>query len=270
MKVSNRSNAPLPHRQLESQVIKLLLSSGDFEDSLENSRISIDQLFKGEFTTHKFNILQLAVYFQHLSAVEMLYEESRVEFDRLLDASRQTSDPIVYLLMLRVSVKLIRFFFDKLEFRNPNCKKISLNDRCVFFHIHSKEAIPQLFELLKEQLALAPAATSCRGVNIRHLQDFFFLISQRKFIRNHPLASYFASSDFKGKETGPTLSTQTSALYRESTATSGVLTGRTTPGISDSARDWFYDSGLQRSDRTQKFPFSNEIATINSSAPQKF
>lgn len=254
MKVSNRSNQTLTPRQLETQVIKLLLSTDDFEESLSNAQIPLQQLFKGEFTIHKFNILQLAVYFQHLSAVETLYEESKMEFDRLVEASRLTSDPIVFLLMIRPSISLIKFFFDKLEFRNPNCKKISLNDRCVFFHIHSKETIPQLFELLKEQKALDPPATSCRGVNLCHLQDFFFLIGHRKFTKHHPLASYFASTDFSGKEKLPALSTQTSALHRESTATSGALTGRTTPGVLDFARDWFNDSGLQRSDRAQRFP----------------
>lgn len=212
MKVTN-SSLPfaLSREALERKVLNLFFLKEDFSTLLDQSQITTDELSSINFTGYCFNILQLAVYFQSLSAVETLFKSHDI-FKRLLESADRSSDPIIYILMVRPSIDLIKFFFDKIEFRNPICKRLAKNDRCVFWHIHSKDIFPPLYSFYTEQKAFSDRGKDLRSMNIRHLSEFFDLLLAREFAKQHPLSDYFAKFQFENCSSRVTLSTQTSTF----------------------------------------------------------
>lgn len=212
MKVTN-SSLPfaLSREALERKVINLFFLKEDFSTLLDKTQITPDELASMNFTGYCYNILQLAVYFQNISAVESLFKNHE-NFKKLLESADRSSDPIIYILMVRPSINLIKFFFDKIEFRNPVCKRLAKNDRCVFWHIHSKDIFPPLYSFYLEQKAFSDRGKDLRSVNIRHLSEFFDLLSAREFAKQHPLSDYFAKFQFENCSSRITLSTQTSTF----------------------------------------------------------
>lgn len=236
MKVSNHSlPSALSAQTFERKLLNSFFLKEDFSNLLDNIHLTPDELSSMNFTRYSFNILQLAVYFQSLSAVEALLKKPDV-FQKSLESADQSSDPIVYILMVRPSINLIKFFFDKIEFRNPVCKRLAKNDRCVFWHIHSKEIFPSLYSFYLEQKAFDYKGNNLQSQNIKHLSEFFDLLSARQFAKQHPLSEFFAKFQFESCSSRVTLSTQASTFnHFQPSPVSKDETAKTNKEVQDSS-----------------------------------
>ena len=179
----------------EQKVLEIFFFKEQFQEKWKKEIFSSEVLRSGSFTIYKYNFLQLAVFFRHVEAVEIIYENLEV-FQHLLERSELSSDSIAYLSMLRPSITLFRFFFDKVEFVNPMAKRERDEDSCVFWHIYSKEFVLSLWNFLQELQGSSDFSRELQRENLRRLAEFFDQVQRQEIPSGHPLKSYFEETDF--------------------------------------------------------------------------
>lgn len=195
MKVHNPS-AMHPNSEIsEQKVLEMFFFKERFQEKWKKANFSSAILCSGSFTIYKYNFLQLAVFFRHVEAVETIYKNFEA-FQHLLKSSELSSDSIAYLSMLRPSITLLRFFFDKVEFVNPIAKRAGDEDSCVFWHIHSKEFVLSLWNFLQELPNSSDFSPELQRENFRRLAEFFDQIQRQEIPSGHPLKTYFEKTDF--------------------------------------------------------------------------
>lgn len=195
MKINNLSAVPPNPEISEQKVLQIFFVKEKFNERWQDAKFSSEFLRSSSFTIYQYNILQLAVFFKHFEAIEVIHKDLEV-FQHLVESAESSSDSIAYLSMIRPSISLLRFFFDKVRFVNPMNKRDFESDSCVFWHIYSKEFISSLWNFFQEKKNSSDFGPDLQQENIQRLAEFFDQIQKKEIPSHHPLKSYFETTNF--------------------------------------------------------------------------